>query len=221
MDDILWNTEQKKVVILVCIDLSAAFNMVDHSVLIKVLNNYYGISGSGLQWFELYLGKRSMKVSLGDVLPETKRLSFLLLKAIVVVLLPQWFPKSSLSQLIWMHSQMIIQFQITSTLQLGNSKLNAVMKLSSCPDNVGSWMDSSRLNMNAKKTEVIYIGSRNQLDKCENKEICVRNNLIPWSPLIKYLGACINEPLTFQHHINMKCKQQFGTFWKLNIWGDI
>ena len=49
MDQILWNTEQKKVTILVCTDLSAGFNTVYHSVLIKVLNNYYGVSGSALQ----------------------------------------------------------------------------------------------------------------------------------------------------------------------------
>ena len=49
--------------------------MVDHSVLIKVINNYYGISGSALQWFELYLVNRSMAVSIGDVYSETKRLS--------------------------------------------------------------------------------------------------------------------------------------------------
>ena len=60
MDEILWNTEQKKVINLVYIDLIAAFNTVDHSILIKVLNNYYGISGSALQWFESYLvGNRS------------------------------------------------------------------------------------------------------------------------------------------------------------------
>ena len=76
MDEILWNTEQKKVTILVCINLSAAFDTVDHSVLIKVLNKYYGISGSALQWFESYLVDRHMKVSIGDVYSETKRLSF-------------------------------------------------------------------------------------------------------------------------------------------------
>ena len=76
MDEILWNTEQKKVTILVCIDLSAAFDTVDHSVLIKVLNKYYGISGSALQWFETYLLDRQMKVNTGDVYSETKRLSF-------------------------------------------------------------------------------------------------------------------------------------------------
>ena len=52
----------------------------------------------------------------------------------------------------------------------------------------------------------MYIGSRNQLDKCESKEIHVRNDLIPRCPLVKYLGAWINELLTFKHHTNMKCK---------------
>ena len=72
--------------------------------------------------------------------------------------------------------------------------------------NVGLWMDPNMLKMNSKKTDVIYIGSRNQLNKCESKEIHVRNNLITRSLVIKYLGAWIDELLTFQHHINMKCK---------------
>ena len=76
MDEILWNNEQKKVTILVCIDLSTAFNMVDHSVLIKVLIKYYGVSGSALQWFESYLVDRHMKVSIDDIYSETKKLSF-------------------------------------------------------------------------------------------------------------------------------------------------
>ena len=69
--------------------------------------------------------------------------------------------------------------------------------------------------MNVKKTEVINIGSRNQLDKCEIKEIPVRNDLIPRSSLIKYLGVWINELLTFQHHINMKCKTAIWNLMKI------
>ena len=89
------------------------------------------------------------------------------------------------------------------------------MKLSGCLDNTGSWMDSNRLKMNAKKTEMIYIGSRNQLDKCESKAIHVRNDLIPRSPVIKYLGVWINELLTFQYHINMKCKTAIWNLLKI------
>ena len=93
-DEIVWNTEQKKVTILVCIDLSAVFDMVDHLVLIKVRNKYYGISGSALQWFDSYLADRQAKVNIGY--------HFLFLKAVVVVLyyivhLPQKFQKSSLN----------------------------------------------------------------------------------------------------------------------------
>ena len=76
MDKILWNTEQKKVTIRVCIDLNTAFDTVDHSVLIKILNKYYGISGSALQWLGSYLVDRHIKVSIGDIYSETKRLSF-------------------------------------------------------------------------------------------------------------------------------------------------
>ena len=98
---------------------------------------------------------------------------------------------------------------------IANSELNSVMTLSGCLDNIGSWMDSNRLKMNAKKTEVIYIGSSNQLDKCESTEIHVRNDLIPRSPLIKYLGVWIDELLTFQHHINMKRKTAIWNLMKI------
>ena len=75
------------------------------------------------------------------------------------------------------------------------------------------------LKMNAKKTEVIYIGSRIQLDKYKSKMICVRNDLIPRSPLIKYLAAWIDELLTFQHHINMKYKTAIWNLRKIQyLW---
>ena len=66
-----------------------------------------------------------------------------------------------------------------------------------------------------EKSEVIYIGSRNQLDKCESKEFYVRNDLIPRSPVITYLGLWINELLTFQYHIKMKCKTAIWNLMKI------
>ena len=156
MDESLWNSEQKKITILVCIDLSATFDTVDHSVLLKVLNNYYEISGSALQWYELYLVDKSMKVSTGDVYSETMRLSFSVpqgncggpvLYCVYASLILEIIP----NQFIIMHLQMIRQFRIASNPSIANSELNFVMKLSGCLDNGGSWMDSNRLKMNAKR----------------------------------------------------------------------
>ena len=40
-NDILWDMEHQEILSLVCIDLSAAFNMVDHEILEQVLQNQY------------------------------------------------------------------------------------------------------------------------------------------------------------------------------------
>ena len=149
MDEILWNTEQKKVTILVSIDLSAAFDMVDHSVLIKVLNKYYGISGSALQWFESYLVDRHMKVSIGDVYSETKRLPFSVphcscggpvLYCAYASTISEIIPKSINLHAFADDHAILDSFNPS----IATNELNSVMKIRGCPDNTGSWMDYNR-----------------------------------------------------------------------------
>ena len=65
--DILWAMENKSVLILVCLDLSAAFDTVDHDVLIQTLHNQFGVSGKALDWFCSYLHDRYMKVLVNHI----------------------------------------------------------------------------------------------------------------------------------------------------------
>ena len=65
-NDILWSFENKSITALVAIDLSAAFNTVDHTILLQVLNAKYGITGKALKWFDSYLRDRSFKVVIED-----------------------------------------------------------------------------------------------------------------------------------------------------------
>ena len=48
MDDILWNVEVQEITAVVVIDLSVAFDTVDHDVLLEVLNNRFGLDGNTL-----------------------------------------------------------------------------------------------------------------------------------------------------------------------------
>ena len=76
-NDILWSMESKRITSLTCIDLSAAFNTVDHGILLNVLQNKFGISGNALSWFKLYLQPRFCKVNIHKANTGDKELQFL------------------------------------------------------------------------------------------------------------------------------------------------
>ena len=55
-----------KSTLLVSLDLSAAFDTIDHRILLNRLESTFGISGTALQWITSYLINRSQYVKLGD-----------------------------------------------------------------------------------------------------------------------------------------------------------
>ena len=61
-NDILLNMSSQRVTLLVLLDLSAAFDTVDHVILLKRWNTDYGIGGKALEWFLSYLSGRSQRV---------------------------------------------------------------------------------------------------------------------------------------------------------------
>ncbi len=62
-NDILWALDQNKAVLLVCLDLNAAFIMIDHKMLINRLENWVGITGTGLSWYCSFLTNRKRSVA--------------------------------------------------------------------------------------------------------------------------------------------------------------
>ena len=72
----LWAMERKSVTAMVVMDLSAAFNTVDHDILLSVLENKFGIKDLALKWFESYLRPRSCKVSINSAYSTEKQLPF-------------------------------------------------------------------------------------------------------------------------------------------------
>ena len=54
-NDILWGMERKEVTAVIVLDMSAAFDTVDHDLLLDILHNKYGITDTTLQWYQSYL----------------------------------------------------------------------------------------------------------------------------------------------------------------------
>jgi len=74
-NDMLEAMGNQKVSILLLLDLSAAFDAVNHKVLLKWLKDGCGVQKYALQWFDLYLSKRSQMVKLNDVLSKSVSLN--------------------------------------------------------------------------------------------------------------------------------------------------
>ena len=58
-NDLLIAADNHKVSLFASIDLSAAFDTVDDSILMKVLESNFGVIGTDLKWFNSYLESRS------------------------------------------------------------------------------------------------------------------------------------------------------------------
>ena len=73
-NDILMNQNEQCSTALVAIDLSTAFDLVNHSILLERLYTYYGISGTALEWFRSYLSGRTQSVVINGAHSKEKML---------------------------------------------------------------------------------------------------------------------------------------------------
>ena len=70
MNDIMLGMNSKCVTLLVLLDLSAAFDTVNHEILINRLQNKVGLQGTVLNWFKSYLSNRSQRISISGTLSK-------------------------------------------------------------------------------------------------------------------------------------------------------
>ena len=76
MNDILWNMECGDVTAFIAIDLSAAFDTVDHGILLDVLQYRFGVTGMVRKWFDSYLSPSQFQVNIGKEYSEPIDLQF-------------------------------------------------------------------------------------------------------------------------------------------------
>ena len=63
-NDILLNMDQQELTLLVLLDLSAAFDTIDHEILIDTLKSKFGVIGNALKWIKSFLPHRKQRVNI-------------------------------------------------------------------------------------------------------------------------------------------------------------
>ena len=67
-NNILRAVDEQKAVALVLLDLSAAFDTIDHNIMLSRLSKRLGVGGIALKWFESYLKGRKQSVVINETL---------------------------------------------------------------------------------------------------------------------------------------------------------
>ena len=148
--DILHNMEQQMITLLVLIDLSAAFDTVDHPILFQCLEKQYGFHDSVLSWDKSYLSDRKQCVILKGMHSNTFDLPFGVPQG--SCLGPVLFTQYA-SSLFSNHSVNTHAYADDHQLYMAfspnlESQNQAVSCMESCLDDAKSWMISNKLKMN-------------------------------------------------------------------------
>ena len=76
MNDVLWDMEYSDVTVFIAIDLLAAFDTVEHGILLDVLQYCFGVTGMVRKWFESFSSPRQFQVNRGKEYSEPIDLEF-------------------------------------------------------------------------------------------------------------------------------------------------
>ena len=68
--------ENQQITFMIILDLSAAFDTVDHELLLKVLNHRFRVTDTALEWYKNYLIPRRFKVSINGSYSNEKTINF-------------------------------------------------------------------------------------------------------------------------------------------------
>src|SRR3981189_3316291 len=85
----------------------------------------------------------------------------------------------------------------------------SVMSISNCIADVKTLIQSNLLMLNDSKTEVVLLGTKQQLSKLSNLEVSVGNINIKPCTKIRNLGVIFDNNMTMEDHVNNICKTSY------------
>ena len=205
-NDVLNNLDSNDSSFLILLDLSSAFDTVDHSVLIKRLEKDFNIGGTVLKWFTSYLYGRSFRV----------KVNFSFSKGVLVfygvpqgsILGPILFLLyiSAIEKIALLHGFMIHMFADDMQLYISFQQIDVLYTVSTiehCLRDIKLWMSANFLKINEDKTKLMLF-----LPRTHNRNIfsdlCISfgGSLIFPSQVATNLGVTLDPAMSMSSHIN-------------------
>ncbi len=159
-NDLLLSSDRGCISLLVLLDLSAAFDTIDHNILLNRLENFVGISGSALAWFKSYLSDRHQFVAVNEEVSYRSQVQYGVPQGSVLGSLLFTLYMLPLGDIIRKHGVSFHCYADDTQLYISSrpDETHQIEKLTECIVDIKNWMTSNFLLLNSEKTEVLIIG---------------------------------------------------------------
>jgi retron-type reverse transcriptase len=202
----LTNMDQGKLNAVVYIDLAKAFDTISHDILLEKLH-IYGVDANSLSWFQSYLQDRKQKCYVNDVLSGERTINCGVPQGSILGPLLFLIYINDLPQCL-KHSTARMYADDTNITTTGTSIREIVTHANDDLNNISDWLKANKLSLNVTKTEYMFIGSDQNLDKLSDVPLLfLENKAIKRVKATKSLGVHIDERLTWHEHIQNVSKK--------------
>lgn len=213
-EDLLTAIDNGEGCMLTLLDMSAAFDTVDHQILLSRLRYRYGISGTVHDWFRSYLYDRSQSVRIRNVNSPPMKLQFgvpqgSVLGPVLFILYTAPLHDVVISYGIRDHyyaddTQCYTKFKIDPD---GHSQNETLSIMEKCVNQIDLWLGANKLKNNPGKVEVLYLSSSNK--KPQPLSINIGGSIVDPSLTARNLGVVFDNHLTMNQQVSEIVKKGF------------
>lgn len=214
-NDLLLAMDRKRCVLLILLDLSAAFDTVKHDVLLMRLEKRIGVVGTALCWFRSYLSNRTQYVKIGMATSSTKSIHTGVPQGSVLGPVLFSIYTSPLGELVKSYgvgyhlyaddTQLYLSFDAANP----DSQTETLETLQNCIAAVRVWMAQNFLKLNDDKTEFLILGNKPHLKKVQFGTIGIGGSVIKSSARARNIGAIFDENMNLEKHVQTICRSAY------------
>jgi len=154
------------------LDLSSAFDTVDHNILLTRLDVSFGVKSTALEWFQSYLTDRTQVVRVAGCSSKTSRLRCGVPQGSILGPLLFIIYASPVIDIIRRHGLLSHCYADDTQLHFycaPDQMDSLILTFSKCIADLELWMASNRLKLNCDKTEFAWIASRYRFNALHNQ----------------------------------------------------
>lgn len=214
-DSVLRSLDLNHGVIVVLLDLSAAFDTIDHQILVERLKTQFHITGKALEWISSYLHCRTYSVKVGSETSKPRTLHYGVPQGSVLGPFLYTAYTAPLADLLKLHGVSFhfyaddTQLWVPVDLDDENDIKAAISTLEHCILHVKLWMSQNKLKLNSDKTEVLVMHPKLRTRNTPVVTLNLGDASISSNPAARNLGVKFDTTLSFHDQITSVCRSSY------------